>query len=87
MSLGLPALGSDIGGIPELLSDEFLFEKGNVSQIADRIRHILLQDVLVKAASSNFNKAKEYTQDILDKRRAEFMKSCFTEGTHDGCNK
>jgi glycosyltransferase involved in cell wall biosynthesis len=80
MSLGLPALGSNIAGIPELLSDEFLFEKGNVSQIADRIRYILHQDVLEKAALENFNKAKEYTPNILAKRRLDFLQQCFSEG-------
>jgi glycosyltransferase involved in cell wall biosynthesis len=77
MSLALPALGSSIAGIPELLSDEFMFKKGNINQIADRIRFILDKDVLKKAATDNFNKSKEYTQEVLDQRRSKFIKMCF----------
>jgi glycosyltransferase involved in cell wall biosynthesis len=77
MSLALPALGSSIAGIPELLSDEFLFKKGSVTQIADRIRFMLDKDVLKKAATDNFNKSKEYTQEVLDQRRSKFIKMCF----------
>jgi glycosyltransferase involved in cell wall biosynthesis len=77
MSLALPALGSSIAGIPELLSDEFMFKKGNINQIADRIRFMLDKDVLKKAATDNFNKSKEYTQEVLDQRRSKFIKMCF----------
>jgi glycosyltransferase involved in cell wall biosynthesis len=80
MSLAMPALGSSIAGIPELLSDEFLFKKGCVSQIADRIRFLLNKDVLKSAAIANYNKSKEYTPEVLSQRRYEFLKKCFTEG-------
>jgi glycosyltransferase involved in cell wall biosynthesis len=41
---GTPVIGSDIGGIPELIKDNrngLLFESGNLRQLADRIQFLL----------------------------------------------
>jgi glycogen(starch) synthase len=44
MAMGLPVIGSDVGGIQELVSDRrwgLLFQAGNAGQLADRIVEIL----------------------------------------------
>lgn len=73
MSRGCPSLGSDVGGIPELLSSEFLFEKKNSKELTDRIINIISGD-LAKAAKVNYQKAKEYTPEILDIKRQSAFK-------------
>src|SRR5690606_18206943 len=40
MARGMIVIGSKVGGIPELLTDEFLFEAGNVSAIADKVKEL-----------------------------------------------
>lgn len=67
MNLGMPALGSRIAGIPELLPRECMFHKGCVKEI------VKLLDVeppsWSKYVEINFTKAKEYTAEILNERR------------------
>jgi glycosyltransferase involved in cell wall biosynthesis len=43
MALGIPVIGADIGGIPELVKDGvtgFLFPPGDAEQLADRMRRL-----------------------------------------------
>jgi glycosyltransferase involved in cell wall biosynthesis len=44
MATGLPVIASDSGGIPEILSgdfSEYVFERGNAEELADRLRSVL----------------------------------------------
>lgn len=72
MSRGCLCLGSDIAGIPELLDKEYLFKKGDVSQIVNILKNITY-DKLLQQAKRNFNVAKNYDKDVLNKRRADFL--------------
>ena len=72
MSRGCLCMGSNIAGIPELLDDKYLFEKGNVSEIVEVIKNITVKD-LKDQASRNFNLAKEYDCDVLNERRRKFL--------------
>lgn len=71
MSRGCPVLGSDIAGIPELIDKECLFRKGNDKSIADSIIKMLNSD-MTKYAKQNFEKAQNYTVDILNEKRNRF---------------
>lgn len=72
MSRGCLCMGSNIAGIPELLDDDYLFAKGNVSEIVNILKRITLQD-LSEQASRNYNIAKEYDCDVLNERRRKFL--------------
>lgn len=74
MSRGCLCMGSNIAGIPELLDDDYLFEKGNVSEIVNILKSITLQD-LSEQATRNYNLAKEYDCDLLNDRRRKFLES------------
>jgi len=73
MACGLPCIGSNIGGIPELLSQEDLVPAGNAPALAEKIGETITQPHRMMAmAARNLEKSKEYRSDILDKRRQAF---------------
>ena len=73
MSRGCPALASSAGGIPELLSAEFVHRKGDVEALAGQILKLTNDsDLRRRAAQDNFERAKDYTKDKLAPKRAAF---------------
>lgn len=77
MSHGCPVLGSNIGGIPELIDRECLFKKDSVNGIVKAIINILNED-MSKYAKSNFEKSKNYTLDKLERKRKDFYDQFLT---------
>lgn len=78
MSRALPAIGSHVGGIPELLPSEAIFQ-GSVcraNKIARMLRSIDRRK-LSEQAKQNYEKSLEYDHDILEKRRSAFYRRCF----------
>lgn len=73
MSRACPALGTRIGGIPELLPSDSLFKKAAVNEICDKLRK-LDKALLSKSAKNNFLKAKEFDKDVLEEKRVRFYK-------------
>lgn len=71
MSRGCPIIGTDIAGIPELINRNCLFKKGNSKQIMEALLRLLEMD-LEKIARENFENAKNYEKDILQKKREVF---------------
>ena len=71
MSRGIPAIGTNIAGIPELLQRENLFRKGSVKSVKKALKHMVNAD-LSRYAEENFEKAKEYRIDVLTNRRNKF---------------
>ena len=74
MSVGLPCIGSDVAGIPELLDKEWVFKrKGNkAEEIAELLKNIE-KDSLRKQAERNFHEASAYDYaKLLIKRRSIF---------------
>ena len=75
MSRGLPAIGAKTGGIPELIEEQYIFDRNH--KITDGIVKCLEsinKDELEKQAVKNFETAKKYNKDLLKKRRADFYK-------------
>lgn len=73
ISRGCPAVGSDVGGIPELVCGNALFQAGNVKEIIKLLSEIQKDD-LEKWAKENFKKALEFTPETLDDKREKFYK-------------
>lgn len=72
MSVGLPCIGSDVAGIPELIDSKYIFKrKGNKSkEISDLILKMNTGDML-EQASVNFKHSSEFDYNLLiDKRIA-----------------
>jgi len=70
MARALPCLGSDVGGIQELLQPDDRFPAGDANLLAARIESVLGdQNRLARMAQWNVEKAKAYCKQELDRRR------------------
>lgn len=78
MSRGLPSVGSRTGGIPELLKEEFIFDKGNATQLATIIDNYNT-DKMMGEAKINFSKSKEYFIGNIYKNRFNFYYQFLSE--------
>lgn len=82
MSRGLPAIGTNIAGIPELLHSDYLVRKSSVDDIVNVICKMTPQS-MKQQAIVNFNKSKEYVIDKINIRREKFFRlflnQCFSE--------
>ncbi|MBN1877739.1 MAG: glycosyltransferase family 4 protein [Anaerolineae bacterium] len=75
MARALPCIGSQIGGIPELLPPNCLFPPDNSIAMADRVIEMLSQPALMtKMSKRNLAKAAEYHENTLQHRRVQFLK-------------
>ena len=76
MSLGVPCIGSDVAGIPELLEDRFMFNRRK--NIPEQLKSLMLsmtKDVQLQQSKQNFVIAQYYEIDKLNKRRFDFLES------------
>jgi phosphatidyl-myo-inositol dimannoside synthase len=76
MARGLPAIGSTVGGIPELLPPEFLVPPDDPAALAQRIR-VLLHDPsrMAAASAANLARARDFHADSLAERRDAFYRA------------
>ncbi len=74
MSRGCPVIGSTTGGIPELIASECVFKRKSKNSFT-AVMSKIDKDFLLRNAKLNFEKAKEYEKDCLDKKRSEFYES------------
>lgn len=72
MSKGLPAIGSDVGGIPELLPKEWIFKSEDYLALSQKITQIYYSYSVEEISRINMDKAKEFQSDILQERRKNF---------------
>ena len=79
MASGLPVVGSNTGGIPEIVIDNqtgFLVPPKDSKQIAFQINRILDDDSLYQRLSEGaMEKAKEYDYEIIGKKYAELLEN------------
>jgi glycosyltransferase involved in cell wall biosynthesis len=73
MSRGCPCVGSNAGGIPELLDTPFIFNSGNVQELANILASFDTEK-MIKQAKRNFEFSKEYAKEVIETRRNEFFK-------------
>jgi glycosyltransferase involved in cell wall biosynthesis len=75
MARGLPAVGSDLAGIPELLPDRWLIQVGDVNALTDRLGILLAsQEERQVAGEANLLRAHNYDRGVLRERRQNFWR-------------
>lgn len=76
MSRGLPAVGSKVGGIPELLEKDYLSIPGNSEDLFNKVLNLTQNDkLMIEQSEMNFKKAKEYSSEVLRERRDKYWKN------------
>ena len=83
MSRACPVLASSVAGIPELLQPEFMHRPGDYAQLAIQLEKVIdNRDNLYSVGADNYQKAKEYDRNVLEKRRADFWTSFAVSEIH-----
>ena len=78
MSCGVPCLGSNTGGIPELLNKDALFRKKDIHQIS-RILENISDEWLIRKSNESFIRALDFDEHVLnEKRNGIYIKYCET---------
>lgn len=82
MSMGLPCIGTKVGGIPELLGNEVLVPAKNEFALATKIEQLITDVTFANGqARINFRKSKEYYDTNLQVRRVLFYKKIIERST------
>jgi glycosyltransferase involved in cell wall biosynthesis len=73
MARALPCIGSNVGGIPELLPAEDIVPPDNVAALASKIIEVVQQPARMQQMSArNLTKAGDYKDAVLNARRRAF---------------
>ena len=76
MARGLPAIGSTMGGIPELLPPEDIVPPGDVAALAGKIRAVITDpERRARMSARNLAHARGYGEDELRARRTSFYRA------------
>lgn len=75
MARGLPCIGSNAGGIPELFESEYIIAAGDVESLAVKIRELVQNPArLERMSRRNWEESKQYRLDVLNQKRIIFYK-------------
>lgn len=75
MSRGLPCIASNVGGIPELLNNDMMFNDFNETLFSLMIENLLSSSSIRESkGNENFSKALEYEFEVLELKRRSFWK-------------
>lgn len=75
IAIGMPVLSSPVGGIPEILNEECLFDPSDAESYANKLCEFIdTPSIMEQLSQENYKKAQEFKNEILQKRRNEFYK-------------
>jgi glycosyltransferase involved in cell wall biosynthesis len=75
MARGLPAIGSTVGGIPELLAGDDLVQPNDPAALARKIEEVLRDSArIARMSAQNLTRAREYQETLLRNQRTLFLK-------------
>ncbi|WP_100333073.1 glycosyltransferase [Bacillus alkalisoli] len=76
MSRGLPCVCTNVGGMPELIQEQFIAIKKDPESIADKVIKIINSD-MKEIAKRNFEFAKNFNNEAIMKKRKDIYMSVF----------
>jgi glycosyltransferase involved in cell wall biosynthesis len=79
MSVGCVCLGSNVGGIPELLSADMLFKSGDIEGLASKLMELLQTNLSEQQSQKNIQRAMEFSPTILESKRNLFYTNFLNE--------
>lgn len=80
MSRACPAIGSKVGGIPELLEEEMLIDKKDSDKLEIKIKELInSKEKMQEQAKINFNKSLEFEKIKLERKREQFYNKMLEE--------
>jgi glycosyltransferase involved in cell wall biosynthesis len=80
MSLGLPAIGTRVGGVPELLDTSAIVEPDSIVELANKIIEFLSSSELLATYSlANLSKSRIYSTVKISEKRNEFLNRLMVE--------
>ena len=78
ISRGCPCVVSTAAGTPELVEDKYLHKPGDAKKLAEDIKRIMeCKEETIRVAKKNFNHAKEYYAEELERKRKVFYGEFF----------
>lgn len=72
MSRACPIIGSNAGGIPELIDESVIYNKGDIKSIVNLLKSFS-PEVMKKNSVLNHEHSKKYLKSVLYQRRTEFF--------------
>jgi glycosyltransferase involved in cell wall biosynthesis len=79
MARGLPCIGSDAGGIPELLQPDTIVRAGDSDALAVKLREVVSDPARMERMSArNLGVVREYRSVVLQERRRRFYRAVET---------
>lgn len=73
MATGLPCIASNVGGVPELLSERALVEPKNISSLKNRMYDFITNPkILTEESERNYNRALDFSSIKVTKQRKAF---------------
>lgn len=73
MSRGCPIVSTKVGGIVELIDEDYLVESGDYKELAKKIISILDKKNMRAQAIRNFDESTEYYKDKIELKREKFF--------------
>jgi glycosyltransferase involved in cell wall biosynthesis len=85
MARGCPAIGSNVGGIPELLLPEDLVVRDDPRSLAGKIHEVCADpERMIRMSRRNWEGAKGYVPEVVQTRRLEFYRRIRDLAAHAG---
>ena len=79
MSRGLPCIGAQTAGIPELINKKYIYKKENMKNgIVEKIRCLMDENEMIVEAIRNFKESKKFDNSIICSKRETFYSRFLT---------
>ncbi len=74
MSVGCPVIGSNVGGIPELVNHQYVFKKKNYKDLYRKMKNLLVNKNIYESTKYSIQKSSEFNQTILLNKRDKYYR-------------